>query len=198
MNCKYIREQTKLVSNSYTRGFTLIELLIVVLIVGVLATVAVPQYQKAVWKSRFAQAKTMTEALADALEVYYLGNGAYTVDLNALDVQFNATPHTECNTEEKRKNADQCTWSTAWGHCDLNASGQVGCAVTRDGKRYLQYKKFLSHHNTTNRTGKTYCIAENVYKGSTPTAEDLNYQICAADTGSPQEAAGPGTPSFQY
>ena len=73
------------------RGFTLIELLVVVLIIAILAAVAIPQYKMAVLKSRYSTLKTMTKALSDANEAYYLTNGQYTTDKNNLDVSTPAT-----------------------------------------------------------------------------------------------------------
>ena len=68
-------------------GFTLIELLVVVLIIGILAAVALPQYQKAVEKSRAAEAKIMLRAIANAHQVYYLAHGTLTEDLEDLDIK---------------------------------------------------------------------------------------------------------------
>ena len=69
-----------------SRAFTLIELLVVVLIIGILAAVAVPQYQKAVEKSRSAEAIIFVKNLSDAEKIFYLANGQYTNDFSQLDV----------------------------------------------------------------------------------------------------------------
>ena len=72
-------------------AFTLIELLVVVLIIGILAAVALPQYRIAVLKSRSATMFPLMKAIAQGNNAYYLANGQYTYNINNLDVEMPAS-----------------------------------------------------------------------------------------------------------
>ena len=65
-------------------GFTLVELMIVVVIVGIIASVAIPGYQDHVRQSRRADAKALLMEIHMAEERYRATNSTYAQTLNAL------------------------------------------------------------------------------------------------------------------
>ena len=83
----YIKLKEHFMNN---KGFTLVELLVVVLIIGILAGVALPQYNKAVEKSRASEAWQTLKSIMDAEKVANMENGTGTksYEFQDLSVSF--------------------------------------------------------------------------------------------------------------
>jgi len=74
--------------NKIRKGFTLIELLVVVLIIGILASIAIPQYFKVVEKSRVSEAMSLIAAIKSAEERFLAKGGSYTSNFTQLDISY--------------------------------------------------------------------------------------------------------------
>ena len=103
--------------NLKKHGFTLIELLVVVLIIGILASVALPQYNKAVERSKSAQALTMLKSAYQAAAVYYMANGAYPNSFSDMGFEIPWTGNTTwVTTNKETKSNDE--WSLQLYHAN--------------------------------------------------------------------------------
>ena len=71
---------------SHLGGFTLIELLVVVLVIGILAAMAMPQYFKAVERSRMTEAITIMDSIVKSQRRKFMQTNRYANEFEGLDV----------------------------------------------------------------------------------------------------------------
>jgi len=95
------------------KGFTLIELLVVVLIIGVLAAIALPQYFKAVERSRMSEAEQLLTSIGQAQQRKYLQIGEFATQYTGLDVSPKGSLNqqafcTKGTPDQKGVNATTC------------------------------------------------------------------------------------------
>ena len=143
------------------KAFTLIELLVVVLIICILAAIALPQYKKAVMKTKYATLKNMTRGIADAQKIYYLANNEYADSF--ADLGFYGTGATD-------KNFNQSVQHFKWGVCLLEVPQRTSPYV------YCKNDAINMSYLFVLNSRRAVCVA---YGADT---NALNHQLCKAET----------------
>ena len=147
------------------KGFTLIELLVVVLIIGILAAIAVPQYQKAVMKSKATQLQTLLAATVKASNLYYMNNGEYPESFDELDIDI---PFSVSNGDHTSVCADDLVATSTKGNSEI----EISLYSTGVAKRYYVGAFF--------KTGKYKCTGF-IHLLKTGRGEDLDGRTFCAE-----------------
>ncbi len=106
------------------QAFTLVELIIVVIIIGILASIAIPQFNKTMERSRIAEASAVLGALRGAQLRYILENpSGYATDLTKLDITVENNFTSVATAQRKSSQYGQYTLK-------INDQGKIYCADT--------------------------------------------------------------------
>lgn len=73
------------------KGFTLVEVLIVVIIIGILAAIGIPQFASSIEKAKGGEARSGLGHVQTAEKIYFIENETYTATVGDLDLTMSST-----------------------------------------------------------------------------------------------------------
>ena len=156
-------EMLKQVQHDNRRGFTLIELLVVVLIIGILAAVAVPQYKKAMVKSRASSVLPVLKTISEAVEMFWGNNGKFPSSLEELDIELSNSTYVKTPSSYSyscyiyHTDWHICVGNPVSAHyCPKNTSGYWSCRNFQDFSI-----TFVSPRAKSANKGKRICKSTN-------------------------------------
>ena len=171
------------------KGFTLIEMLVVVLIIGILAGIALPQYQMAVTKAKVASILPLMRRWKDALYEYKLQHGNYGTyeeglpDGATLSVNW-PSDWKDINIQDKLcGDATDCYNDSYRCSMNLEETGYVSCQLRTNDGSFEIYMYQPDDPDYVNFRGKITCWANGVKAhqvckalgGKLPAGEDSEY-----------------------
>ena len=157
----------------FAKGFTLIELLVVVLIIGILAAIALPQYKIAVLKSKYARAKQTASDIRKAYELYYTIHNEYPTKFSQL--------------EFANKFDDSYHINTGDYECKINSPyNEIVCFAYGTNNLSYLINFYTNNANKITITCRTYSLD----------TSDIYNKICQQETGKTAEQASCGSGTF--
>lgn len=139
----------------FHKGFSLIEMLVVVLILGMLASIGVPNYMVSVKKSRLGNYIALVKNLKDAEENYFMDRGEFTADLSLLAVSI--PPSNGCSFETSNVGSYyNCSDGSRYGIFNNASNAQAG---EKDMRYVIVFKDYYDN-GVSFKAGDIACMSK--------------------------------------
>lgn len=170
------------------RGFTLIELMVVVAIIGILASIAVPSFQRMQLRARAAERNVLMTAIVRSIDEYYVREGKFPYDGGGgftMLYLFYDQPDWSPTSSRRPWRYRPLNTLDHWNQLSMNVEGSVyysygGYAYTSGAYRvyYLYAYGDLDSDGTQNRWTKEWVYLNGVkqqYTGGNPAFSDCTW-----------------------